>query len=152
MLNKSSLQEGITANAVRGVLCGFDASGEPLVDFAANANQDPVVAITTVSVAEKDKGREVILLFEDGDPARPIIVGIRQGSVAGNEKPEPQQPFLLEVDGQRLAYTAQHEIVLRCGKASIQLLSDGSVHIRGTNVLSRASATNRIRGGNVRIN
>jgi hypothetical protein len=139
--------------AVRGVLCGFDQSGEPLVDFPANGNRGPVAAMTTVSVAEKDKGKEVILLFEDGDPARPIIVGIRQCATgASAPKPEDPQPLTLEVDGQRLVYTAQREIVLRCGKASIQLLSDGSVRIRGTNVLSRASATNRIRGGNIQIN
>ena len=49
-------------------------------------------------------------------------------------------------------YTASRELVLRCGKASVTLTSDGAVRIRGTDVLSRASATNRIRGGNVQIN
>ncbi len=44
------------------------------------------------------------------------------------------------------------QITLKCGKASIRLSADGTVAIRGTNVASRASQTNRIRGGNVQIN
>ena len=45
-----------------------------------------------------------------------------------------------------------NQITLKCGKASINLKADGTVAIRGTNVASRASNTNRIRGGNVQIN
>jgi hypothetical protein len=150
----ATLLETLASGAVRGVLCGFDETGEPLVDFPANASRDPVPAISTVLLGEADKRREVILLFEDGNLARPIIVGVRQSPVAQQAAQDfkAQQPLTIEVDGERLVYTGQKEIVLRCGKASIQLLSDGSVRIRGTNVLSRASATNRIRGGNVQIN
>jgi hypothetical protein len=130
IMNRASLLEALASGAARGVLCGFDEAGEPLVDFPANESRDPV------------------------DPARPIIVGVRQSPLTQHPAQDlkVQQPLVLEVDGERLVYTAQKEIVLRCGKASIQLLSDGSVRIRGTNVLTRASATNRIRGGNVQIN
>ena len=153
-MNRNSLHEALASGVVRGVLCGFDETGEPLVDFPANASRDPVAAISTVPLGDTDKRREVILLFEDGDLARPVIVGIRQWPVAQRtaQDVKAQQPLTIEADGERLIYTAQKEIVLRCGKASIQLLNDGSIRIRGTNVLSRASATHRIRGGNVQIN
>jgi hypothetical protein len=153
-MNRTSSFEAIARGAVRGVLCGFDETGEPLVDFDANGSAHPVSAISTVPLREADQRREVVLLFVDDDMTRPIIVGVRQPPVAYSTAQEVkvQQPIVLEVDGERLVYTAQKEIVLRCGKASIQLLNDGSIRIRGTNVLSRASATNRIRGGNVQIN
>jgi hypothetical protein len=153
-MEKTSLIEARANCAVRGVLCGFDETGEPLVDFPANASSSPVPAISTVPLEGADRSREVVLLFEDGDLARPIIVGFRQSPAVRSSEKEVKapQPVTIEVDGERLTYTAHKEIVLRCGKASIQLLSDGSVRIRGTNVLSRASATNRIRGGNVQIN
>ena len=48
--------------------------------------------------------------------------------------------------------TAEHEIVLRCGKASLTLTRAGKVLIRGTYLLSRSSGVNRIKGGSVQIN
>ncbi len=149
-MKQNSTIEIPAARAIRGLLCGFDETGEALVDFPENPDSGPIVAISTVPLTEKDLNREVVLLFEDGDCTRPILIGLRQPCVA--KKSEVQHSLGVEFDGQRLVYTAQQEIVLRCGKASIQLLSDGSVRIRGTNLLSRASATNRIRGGNVQIN
>jgi hypothetical protein len=153
-MRRISFPEALATGVTRGVLCGFDEAGEPLVDFPANASPDPVAAISTVPLGEADKCREVILLFEDGDPGRPIIVGVRQSPMMQHtaQDAKVQQPLTIEAGGERLIYTAQKEIVLRCGKASIQLLNDGSIRIRGTNVLSRASATNRIRGGNIQIN
>jgi hypothetical protein len=136
------------SSATIGILQGFDDCGTPLVDFPSNPEATALPAIATVALAESDRGREVVLLFEEGDLLRPIIVGIKQS----NPLQRAADAVGIEIDGERIIYTALREIVLRCGKASIQLLSDGSVRIRGTNLLSRASATNRIRGGNVQIN
>jgi len=144
-MNQNSVAEASVAAAVRGVLCGFDDNGEPLVDFPAKPDRTPVAAISTVPLDEAHVNSEVVLLFEDGDVDRPIIIGVRQSA-------KSRKSVAFEIDGDRICYTAQREIVLRCGKASIQLLSDGSIRIRGTNLLSRASATNRIRGGNIQLN
>jgi hypothetical protein len=102
-------------------------------------------------------GADVVLLFEDDCSRLPIVVGLLVSSAsdaapAAVAHPTDRAGAEAAVDGERLVYTARREIVLRCGKASIQLTSDGAVRIRGTEVLSRASATNRIRGGNVQIN
>ena len=48
--------------------------------------------------------------------------------------------------------TAEREIVLRCGKASITLRRNGRVVIRGTYVETRAEGVNRVQGGSVQIN
>jgi hypothetical protein len=57
-----------------------------------------------------------------------------------------------EADGERLVLTADKEIVLRCGEASITLTKAGKILIKGAYVLSRSSGTNRIQGGSVEIN
>jgi len=150
MTRRYPAQDALTAKCVRGILCGFDSDGEALVDFPNNEELGPMVAISTVPLTEKDLNREVILLFEDGDATRPILIGLRQARMP--EKGEVRKPLSVECDGQRVVISAEQELVLRCGKASIHLRSDGRVRIRGTDVVSRASATNRLRGGNVQIN
>jgi len=139
-----------------GSLAGFDDAGSPMID-RPDVCATHIAARSIVPLDELTIGREVALLFEAGDPTRPIVIGVLQ---------DPQQPLReavdaesaaplpieVEADGKRIVLTGKEEVVLRCGQASIQLLSDGTIRLRGTNVLSRASATNRIRGGNVQIN
>ena len=48
--------------------------------------------------------------------------------------------------------TAEREIVLKCGEASITLTRAGKVLIKGTYVLSRSSGYNKIKGAAVDIN
>lgn len=58
----------------------------------------------------------------------------------------------VEIDGETLTLSAYKRIVLRCGKASIVLNEDGTIEIRGTELLSRASGQNAIRGASVSLN
>ena len=68
-------------------------------------------------------------------------------------RPTVIQPIVqATLDGEQLVLTAQNEIVLRCGKASLTLTRAGKVLIRGTYLLSRSSGVNRIKGGSVQIN
>jgi hypothetical protein len=63
-------------------------------------------------------------------------------------------PRVLEadVDGRRVRIVAKDEIVLECGQASVTLRSNGRIIIRGTYVETHSEGTNRIKGGQVRIN
>ena len=58
----------------------------------------------------------------------------------------------VEIDGETLTLSAHKKITLRCGKASIVLNADGTIEIRGTELLSRASGQNAIRGASVSLN
>ena len=65
----------------------------------------------------------------------------------------PDAPvFEADVDGARVRICARDEVVIACGPASITLRRNGRVVIRGTHVETRAAGTNRIRGGQVRVN
>jgi hypothetical protein len=98
-------------------------------------------------------GRSVVLLFEQGDPARPIVMGVLCGD-EGWPLPETVAAgqVALSADGQRLVVSAQQQLVLRCGKASITLTRSGKVLIEGAYVSSRASGVNRVKGGAVQLN
>jgi len=130
---------------VVGVLVEVLEDGTPLVDFVGNPQRGPVAARSTVPVEAGQAGREVALLFEGADPERPIAIGLMHQASAA---PSPEA----RVDRERLVLEAEREIELRCGKASITLTRDGKVRIHGTDLLTRSSGGNRIKGGSVRIN
>ncbi len=91
-------------------------------------------------------GRQVLVLFEQGDPARPIVVGLLEAPLedmmASAEQEEPKDKV----------FTAEGSITLVCGDASLTLHADGRVVTRGVNVVSVASEQQRIQGAVVRIN
>lgn len=127
---------------VVGRIVRFDPLGVA-VDFPGNPDRAPVPARSVVPAAQLGIGREVVLFFEDNDPARPLILGVLQPIGL---------PVQADLDGERLVLTAQREIVLRCGEASITLTEAGKVLIRGNYLLSRSSGANRIKGAAVEIN
>ena len=133
-----------------GRVVGCDALGTLLVDYPGNCAGTPLPA-ARVSADAPGIGQEVALMFEGGDPRRPLVIGpIHRPSPAPGL--QPTQTFDISADGQRIAVHAEREIVLRCGEASITLTRAGKVLIRGTFVSTRASGVNRIKGGSVQIN
>jgi hypothetical protein len=137
------------SGTLRGVLAGLTPQGEPLVDFCGNPSGQQLMAVTVVPVQAEDVGREIVLLFEDGDPNRPLLVGFVQTTVP---RDIAQKEVGILVDGRRLTVAAEHEIVLECGEASITLTRAGKILIKGTYVLSRSTGVNRIKGGSVQLN
>jgi len=137
-----------------GSLRGFAESGVPLVDFSGNRAASSIEAKTTVELLEKQIGSEVVLMFEGGDPQKPIILGVMHPPAAPVDSSGASQakPVEVKLDGQQLVLSADQEIVLRCGQASITLTRAGKVLIRGAYLLSRSSGANRIKGGSVQIN
>jgi hypothetical protein len=134
-----------------GRLYGFTDAGVPLVEFAGQEGPEAVPARTTVALHREQIGSEVVLTFASGDQRQPIILGCLVAPAALPVEAEAP-PTHVELNGQRLEFTAQEEIVLRCGKASITLTRAGKVLIRGEYLLSRSAGVNRIKGGSVQIN
>ena len=98
--------------------------------------------------------RAVLLVFEQGDERKPVIVG----ALKPVPKPRPasasaeSQSVQVKADGTRVEVSARDEVVLRCGEASITLRRNGRVIIKGAYVETRSRGTNRIKGGHVLIN
>jgi hypothetical protein len=111
------------------------------------AGLDPAQLTAPVNV-----GREVLLLYEAGDPGRPVILAwMAEPGVALTVTPA-ETARVVRVDGKHVVIEAAEEILLQCGRGSILIREDGAIVIKGTNLLSRSSGINKIKGGAVRIN
>jgi hypothetical protein len=130
---------------VIGLLIGFEG-GAPLVVFVGNPRETAIAARSLTELDLSAIGSELALLFEGGDPTRPLVVGRIVDPVPRNRDLEVVR------DGESVIITGDERIELRCGLASIILEKNGRVTIRGTQLTSQASGTNRIRGGAVHLN
>jgi len=136
-----------------GRLIGFSDAGVPLVEVQGAHLLDAIPARATIALKPAQIGSELVLCFAARDWKQPIILGLLVAPAHVPQDPlQSAPPAHVELNGQRLEFTAQNEIVLRCGKASITLTQAGKVLIRGDYVLSRSSGVNRIKGGSVQIN
>ena len=141
-----------------GVLAGISAQGQGLVAFDTHSVDTPVIGRTIVPLTSQDVGRQVCLMFEQGDPTKPVILGLlhiveEQASVNVKQQGMAKaHPIEAKIDGERIVLEGHKEIVLTCGKASITLTQDGRVLIRGTYLSSRSSGPNLIKGGSVQLN
>jgi hypothetical protein len=114
---------------------------------------------SAAAASEALLGRTVLVLAPPSGP--PVILGVVAQRLWEQRDVEQEVEAKLPVDGQtrtveldrkRLDLEASDEIRLTCGKSSLVLRRDGSVVIRGVTITSRASQTNKIRGGTVAIN
>jgi hypothetical protein len=153
------------AGIVLGLFVGFNEEGDPLVDYPGNPTASCIPSRSTVVLTEQDRGRDVALVFESGDPARPILLGLIQPAIPNSQRlyaevrnlktavgPTGGMKIDATVDGKCIEIEGQDQIVLRCGEASLTLRRNGRVIIRGTYVESRSKGVNRIKGGSVQIN
>lgn len=145
-------------SVVVGRLKAINSEGQPLVNFQENLFPGPIQGRSVVQLREADLEQDVVLMFERGDVKRPIIMGVLKSSGERLQKSQrgeqsPSAPIVkVELDGERVTLSAQKEIVLRCGKASITLTKEGKILIRGAYVSSRSSGPNLIKGGSVQLN
>ncbi|WP_426755754.1 DUF6484 domain-containing protein [Myxococcus sp. Y35] len=173
---RSEHRQPITGARV-GRLMGVNPDGLALVDFVGNTTAMPVPARSFVALEPEqlrlavEERREVVLLFEDGEPSRPLLVAMAQAPSApslleqlleaagrpearpGDVEAPPSEPKAKDTPKEdRLVLGAEKEIVLRVGEASITLRRDGTIVLRGVRVESRASGLQLIRGGKIELN
>lgn len=129
---------------VIGLFLGFGDDG-PLVVFPGNPTDVAVVARSLAELTPEMIGTEVALLFQDGEPERPLIIG---RIVEPWRKTQPQTTR----ENDNIRIVANERVEIRCGKATLIMEKDGRITMRGTYLTSHASAANRIRGGSVNLN
>nr|WP_319392414.1 DUF6484 domain-containing protein [uncultured Desulfobacter sp.] len=161
-----------TKESLEGVRVGqivrIDGDGRILVDYPQN-NMGAIPARFTRAmdieslVSAKNEGLQVLLVFEDNRPDRPIIIDVLSSlmdGIYGSETRAVQEDLALDMgetqditlNGKKIIFTGQEEIVLKCGKASITMTKAGKILIRGAYLLNRSSGVNKIKGGSVHIN
>lgn len=119
---------------------------QPWIRF--EAGHEIVAARTLIALAPTDLGREVAVEFIGGDIRQPLILGLLHGGAPS----EDATSVALEVDGKHVAVRASEQLTLRCGKASITLDADGRIVIKGAQILTQATGSQRIRGATIQLN
>lgn len=142
----------VYAGAASGRLHGFDLDDRPLVSGLAQLPGEVVAARATVALWQQMIGEEVVVLFDEGDARRPIIIGVLQSRPIPTDTAVPTRQMSIQADDDRFVVTAEREIVLRCGDASITLTRAGKVIIKGNYIVSRSTGYNRIKGAAIDLN
>lgn len=152
---------------VIGRVVDLDSNSQPLVEYSDNPESTPQQAVSTLAIYQKHIGREAALLFANGDPTKPVIIGLIHNPLnemldsyteSESEKTNPElkgntdKVEDLTVDGKRITIEGHEEIVLKCGASSITLTKEGKILIRGKYLMNRSTGVNRILGGTVQIN
>lgn len=158
---KAGREEYPTKDYCVGTLIKVDDTGRPVVDFHNNEN-GPLIARTLVQIPLQSEypdkhSQSVLLIFEKGDPRSPIIAGfVHETLYSKNDEISfplhHSDPKELIVDKKRISFNAYDEVVIRCGKSSLNLHKNGKVVMKGVQITTRASQANKIRGANVNIN
>lgn len=138
-----------------GVLVGellalADEGRTPLI-LHPGAPTAAVRARSTIDLHAAHIGNPLVLMFENGDPLCPIVIGVLRDGEGTRIESTPGQ-LEVDADGERLLVTATKQLVLRCGKASITLTAAGKVLIEGNYISSHSSGVNRVKGASVQIN
>jgi len=144
-----------------GHVMGVTSAGEALVDCPGNLG-DPYRArsIVALDLPEGLDGEPlpVLLFFDSPNSRTPIIVGVIRDTVSRPQVLQTSTPAVprpdreITVDGRTVHVDAGQEIVLRCGASSLTLRRDGKIVLKGVEIVSRASQTNKIKGAVVKIN
>jgi hypothetical protein len=140
---------------VVGIVHSVTADAVAFVDYPGNKDGPLQARVAgTPGAPNIGPGSSVVLLFEEDDSTRPVILAPVHDRLIS----ESRAPSLVDdlkaaiVDGRRVVLEARQEIVLRCGKGSITLTANGKVVIKGTELVSRSSGANKIKGALVNIN
>jgi hypothetical protein len=144
--------QGPVHGVIVGTLLALTDNGQTaLVGFPGQPGHAAMPARSTVALHGPHMGQGVVLMFEQGDVHRPIVMGVLQGQAGW---PMATRPATVDVDadGERMVVSAKSQLVLRCGKASITLTKAGKVMIDGEYIVSRSNGVNRVKGGSVQLN
>ena len=164
ILRAAPLQGTQVQGVLVGTFLGCNAAKQPLVTFPGAPRAEIVARLADyepefAAAPEQFVGRKLLLAFEGGDALQPLILGLVRETLATAPAAAPANRPLageagqaLTVNGRSLHFDAQEEIVFRCGQGSITVRADGSILIKGTKLMSRASEVNKIRGASVQIN
>lgn len=157
ILPSQGFQESSTGSVCIGRIIDITKSGQAIVTFAGSSVGQVIARSTLDASSYKDinelNGQNVLLIFENGDPSLPIIIGLVHNELYGTMSNNLDIKSIEVVsDGERLVFEAKKELILRCGQGAITLYSNGKIVVKGTHLISRSSGVNKIKGATVNLN
>jgi hypothetical protein len=143
-----------------------DISPDGVARVVLTGEEQPRDAASLLRFSSGDAASEALLgrtvLVLQNPDALPVIVGVISERLWDNREGDSSCEVLaklpagevraVQLDKRRIDLEASDEIRLTCGKSSLVMRRDGSVVIRGVQIVSRATQSNKIRGGTVNIN
>jgi len=135
-----------------GKLQGFNLLDQPVIGNLAGCTGQLVAARSTVALSCASIGRDVVVLFENGDPELPIIIGVIEPDALEEASRGGGREIKFLIDDERHVIEAKREIIIRCGDASITLTRAGKVIITGNYILSRSTGYTKVKGAAIDIN
>ena len=153
---KTDQQTFLETAPIIGRVLDLPENGYMLVKYGSGPSlRARMVAGLVGKKREQLIGQEVVLLFENNNPEKPIAIAslaptgdFASALQAANLEDEVQA----KVDGETVLIQAKQKLELRVGKASIVIDANGKITIKGASLLSRSTGPIRIKGGHVDIN
>jgi hypothetical protein len=150
-------RNGTGGHAVSGHLEGIDDEGRLLFRAEGASEGSVPVAIgievsDAVLVKAARRGQRALVMVTSDPEPRWVLVGLVRDRVSAKARDARPGQLEVRVDGEKVCLSADRQIELRCGDASLLLRKDGKIVVSGTNVISASRGPNRIRGATVSLN
>lgn len=138
-----------TTDIILGKIINVDTTGF-IITFLDNPQQH-VNAMSLCSLTTQDIGKVCAIKFLNNDINQPLIMGlVHMGAVVSLDN--RVENLAVKCKDGITTIKASKELVLVCGESRIVMTSDGVIQIRGLYIDSHAKATQRIKGGSVKVN
>jgi hypothetical protein len=146
-----------TVEIVTGHLHGIDDEGRLLfVAEHGDGSAKPVaigVALSDGVLVPAARQRQRALVVKSTGPSEQwILIGLVRERISAAAREAAGGQLEVMIDGESLRLTAQNQIELRCGKASLVLRQSGRIIVNGTHVVTSSTGPVKIKGATVAIN
>lgn len=157
---QESFQYEANSNVCVGEITDISKEGKLAVDYQGNHYEGVrcIGGLLNYDDCRQNLPISVLLIFEENDFSLPIIIGKLSDTVPVTNKVSVESKLpenvekSLSVDGETVTLKAKKEILLKCGKSSILLKKNGKIVVKGTEIISRSSGNNKLKGATVSIN
>lgn len=138
----------------RGRIVAISDDGEIMVESGSEDLPLPCEFLrTSAGPLPELRPGDAVLYAMDENARRGYVLGVIQKYHAGVQGTNGQLIHSQTEQAIReIKFNAAEKIELRCGKSSLSMDKDGKVVIKGSQLTSRASGLNRVKGAAVKIN
>jgi hypothetical protein len=152
-----STKSSPSSQIVTGHLEGIDDEGRILF-VAEQGDGVPVPVAIGVPISDgvlipaARNRQRALVVRTDESPPNWVLIGLVRERVSSTARDAAPGELEVKMDGETLRLTAEREIELRCGNASLILRQSGRVILKGTHVVTSSRGPLKVKGATVEIN